>query len=227
MQEYNYNKVILTMQNRELMSIVFIMFGWSWLAILYVDRDLTIFLHAIGSDQWLYLRMLTEVLPSFILCSVIVAILYKIWDQHNIILSIVVAIICNLYFYIMLLLTLQVKSVLKIIFGRYWPATWINNNLSLLHDGVYGFNWWHGIGNMGCFPSGHSTLVFFCLVWLSRVYPQLTKFLLMLCLFVVISLVLLNYHYLGDCLAGIGLGLLCGNLSVEIINRLIKTQKSS
>jgi hypothetical protein len=37
-----------------------------------------------------------------------------------------------------------VKNQLKFLFGRTWPATWIQNNPSFLRDGAYGFNILHG-----------------------------------------------------------------------------------
>ena len=33
-----------------------------------------------------------------------------------------------------------IKSHLKVVFGRTWPETWINDNSSFIDNGVYGFN---------------------------------------------------------------------------------------
>src|SRR5581483_7031030 len=43
-----------------------------------------------------------------------------------------------------LLVVVQFKETLKLAFGRTWPDTWIDNNPSLIRDGVYGFNPFHG-----------------------------------------------------------------------------------
>src|ERR1700674_2598812 len=47
------------------------------------------------------------------------------------------------------------KEQLKFAFGRTWPETWIHNNPSLIRDGVYGFNLFHGGAGYSSFPSGH------------------------------------------------------------------------
>jgi hypothetical protein len=38
----------------------------------------------------------------------------------------------------------SIKDQLKFIFGRTWPETWVQNNPSFIHDGVYGFNFMRG-----------------------------------------------------------------------------------
>ena len=44
-------------------------------------------------------------------------------------------------------------------FGRTWPETWTHNNPSLIHDGAYGFNWFHGGPGYELFPSGHMAAI--------------------------------------------------------------------
>lgn len=42
----------------------------------------------------------------------------------------------------------------------HWPATWSNNNPSLLKDNAFGFHFWKwDNGTYGSFPSGHTALV--------------------------------------------------------------------
>ena len=50
------------------------------------------------------------------------------------------------------------KSQLKLVFGRTWPDTFRDNNPSFLHDGVYGFNFFHGGHAYASFPSGHTAV---------------------------------------------------------------------
>ena len=52
------------------------------------------------------------------------------------------------------------KDVLKPVFGRYWSATFICNNPSLIDNHVYGFNWFNEGTAFASFPSGHATLIF-------------------------------------------------------------------
>ena len=65
------------------------------------------------------------------------------------------------------------KNELKFIFGRTWPETWINGNPSLIHDGVYGFNFFHGGPGYASFPSGHTTAACAVASVLWICYPRL------------------------------------------------------
>jgi membrane-associated phospholipid phosphatase len=98
------------------------------------------------------------------------------------------------------------KSVLKIVFARYWPMTWIRNNPSLIHDGVYGFKWLQMGSNYGAFPSGHSAMMAAGMVALSLGYPKLRWFFVFLWLLVAVGLVGMNYHFVSDVIGGAALG---------------------
>jgi len=52
-----------------------------------------------------------------------------------------------------------IKDQLKFAFGRTWPETWVQNNPSLIGNGVYGFNPFHGGPGFASFPSGHTTAI--------------------------------------------------------------------
>lgn len=90
----------------------------------------------------------------------------------------------------------------KIVFSRYWPETWIDNNISLLHGNVYGFNWFHGGNSCASFPSGHTSVTVAAMTVLSVLYPQLRWIALIIVGFVVIGLISLYYHFLSDVIAG-------------------------
>ncbi|TXI92391.1 MAG: phosphatase PAP2 family protein [Neisseriales bacterium] len=199
-------------------SLVIIIILWilAYASILVLDRPLAIFIHQHGIDSYLQLRKITEGMPIFISVLAIMALIIYYWQKQRKVLSFTAPV----YFYLMLKLTMEIKTGLKIVFGRYWPKTWINNNLSLIHDNVYGFNWLHGFGNQGSFPSGHSTYVVFCAMWLSYVYPKLVYIWFLLAFFGITCLILLDYHFLGDCFAGIGLGIFCAVISLAIWQRI-------
>lgn len=97
---------------------------------------------------------------------------------------------------------------LKYIFGRYWADTWIQSNPSLLRDGLYGFNWFHGNAALGSFPSGHTaiTVTAMTVIWLE--YPRLRWLAGLLVLLMVVGQVSLYYHFLSDAIAGATLGYL-------------------
>lgn len=103
-------------------------------------------------------------------------------------------------------LTYFLKSVLKVIFGRYWPMTWIHHNPSLIRDGVYGFNWFHTGSIYGAFPSGHSALMAAGMMALSLSYPKGRWFFFLLWLIVAVGLVGMNYHFVSDVIGGGVLG---------------------
>jgi len=48
-----------------------------------------------------------------------------------------------------------ITNQLKYALGRTWPDTWIQNNPSLIQNGVFGFNPFHGGPGFASFPSGH------------------------------------------------------------------------
>ena len=186
-----------------------------WLAaiisIAYIDRPLALFIHQRSLDNFIQLCQITERLPVILPILVMVVMLFNYnlagrWSR----------VIGSVYFYLCLKLTIEIKTALKVVFGRYWTKTWINNNLSLIHDNVFGFNWWHGQGNQGSFPSGHSTFVAFCCVWLCYIYPRFRWLWITVTIIMPACLIALNYHFLGDCLAGVGLGMLCALLSYQM-----------
>lgn len=194
--------------------LVCILWLLSVVSVIFLDRSISLFNHEHSLDQLLFLRYITEGLPTIFPILIIWLIFYRFIYRDRSLLAIVSSFIVSTYFYLFLTLTLKVKTLFKIVFGRYWPTTWINNNLSLIHDGVYGFNWFHGFNNMGSFPSGHSTFTAFCCIWLMRLFPKLEKLNFTIMVIMPICLVLLNYHFLGDCFAGVGLGILCGEISI-------------
>jgi len=96
---------------------------------------------------------------------------------------------------------------LKILFGRYWPATWINNNPSLLRDNVYGFNFFRYGSKYASFPSGHTgaTVAVMAVIWIF--FPRLRWLVVLVVTLVAIGLIGMNYHFVGDVIGG---GLLGG-----------------
>jgi membrane-associated phospholipid phosphatase len=205
----------MKINTKTLLVISLILIAFTILSIFYIDRGLALYIHNNGIDANPVLTKITKLMPKAVLLLIFVVILLKreILFVQKIILAV--------FFYISLLLTIEIKIGLKIIFGRYWPKTWINNNLSLITDNIYGFNFFHGFANQGSFPSGHSTYIAFCSVWLCVLYPRLLLLCLILMVIMPICLILLDYHFLGDCLAGILLGINSAALSYIIYKKLV------
>jgi len=104
-----------------------------------------------------------------------------------------------------------VKDFLKFVFGRAWPETWVEHNPSLIHDHVYGFFWFQTSAGFHSFPSGHTTVTFAAMSVLWLWLPPRWRWLAALpCALVVVGLLGMDYHFLGDVVAGAFVGSVCG-----------------
>ncbi len=112
-----------------------------------------------------------------------------------------------------------IKNALKSLFGRAWPETWINHNLSLIHNHVYGFFWFQNSQAYHSFPSGHTTVTFAAMsvLWLSL--PRWRWLAALICLLVIIGLLGMDYHFFSDIVAGAFLGSWCGLLTRHLLFR--------
>lgn len=109
----------------------------------------------------------------------------------------------------------QFRESLAAIFGRYWPETWINNNPSLIGNGAYGFHWFHEGSAYGSFPSGHlaRTVGVTSVLWIA--YPKLRWVCVLASFAVAIGMVGMNYHFVGDVVAGSFVGGIVGTYTVQ------------
>lgn len=105
-----------------------------------------------------------------------------------------------------LVVTTLLKQLLKWASGRYWPDTWKLDYPSLIGSGDYGFHPFHSGGAFEAFPSGHAAM--FCAVlsvlWFS--YPRWRWLDALIGAGVCVALVGMNYHFVGDVVAGVLLG---------------------
>ena len=198
-----------------LISLVFILS--IVVSTLYLDRPIALFMHSSGLDGLLQLRCITEYLP-YIMALVAVLIIglnksFISWQQK---------LVMGIYFYLSLVLTIWINGGLKVIFGRYWPKTWIHHNLSLISNNVYGFNFFHGSAIIGSFPSGHSTCTAFCVIWMMTLLQKWRVGFIVIGMMVPIGLIILDYHFLGDCLAGILFGGIFAAMSIALYSFLIR-----
>lgn len=108
------------------------------------------------------------------------------------------------------------KTELKFLFGRYWPLTW-KDNLSLLQNNLYGFNFFHGDGLNNSFPSGHTAITFAVMSVLWFALPKLRWLWAALSATVIIGLIGLDYHFVSDVIGGACVGALCGYYCVALI----------
>lgn len=106
------------------------------------------------------------------------------------------------------------KNELKYVFGRTWPETFVQNNPSLIRDGVFGFNFFHGGAGYASFPSGHTTAICALVSVLWMMWPRGWPLYCALVLAVVVGLIGADYHFLSDIIAGGFLGTTIGWMTV-------------
>ena len=121
---------------------------------------------------------------------------------------------------ISIIVAATIKDELKFVFGRTWPDTWTNDNPSFLRDGVYGFNFMHGGTTYQSFPSGHMAAVCAAAAVLWILYPRLRWVWLLAALTVGTLLVVGNYHFLSDVIAGAFVGISTGSFAAVISKRV-------
>ncbi len=197
-------------------------------SVVYIDRSFALWLVSSGAmliSRNSFLHLVSEWLPIFILLILVYYLIISnviFINNTNLGGLFLRKIIIIIWFLSGLKLSELAKHSLKIIFGRYWPDTWLNRNLSLIHDNVYGFNWLHGFANLGSFPSGHSVFTAYCcsiLIFLSPTHWFLWIFML---IFMITALVCQNYHFLGDCLAGVIIGFSFAFLFWQVLSVILR-----
>lgn len=104
----------------------------------------------------------------------------------------------------------QFRETLAYVFGRTWPETFRNNNPSLIKDGVFGFHFFHGGDGYTSFPSGHMarTVAVASVYWIAA--PRWRWLCIAASVAIAIGLLGMNYHFVGDVIAGSLVGSLVG-----------------
>ena len=102
----------------------------------------------------------------------------------------------------------------------------MQNNPSFIHDGVFGFNSFHGGPGYASFPSGHMSLTCAVVSVLWIAYPKLRALYALVVLAVAVGLVGANYHFLSDIIAGSFVGSTVGIMLTAIWQRARRRQTS-
>ncbi|MES2615258.1 MAG: phosphatase PAP2 family protein [Bdellovibrionota bacterium] len=194
----------------------------AFISVFWIDRELAISIHSSRIDQLPILQFISNWFPTSI-SIFFLAFLFFVRIKNNFGHRII------LYIYLIILTYTAgyIKTGLKIIFGRYWPKTWLNSNLSLINNNVFGFNWMQGYENQGSFPSGHSTFIAVTCVAMTIIYPQWIKLWVSLIVLMVASQVILDYHFLGDCFAGVALGGGCAFFGMALYLKFLRPKNQT
>ena len=185
----------------------------SAVAYLWLDRPLALLAHTHLTSYDTFSR-LTHIPDPFVPLAVIAFIGAGLWVLAGWELPklVATAFLCS----VSLMMAEATKNQLKYIFGRTWPDTWVHNNPSFIHDGVYGFNLLHGGAGYASFPSGHSTVTcaVISVMWIS--YPKWRALYALAFLAVAVGLIGANYHFLSDIIAGAFVGSSTGWMTVAL-----------
>src|SRR5438552_3523790 len=180
---------------------------------LWLDQPIAFFVHRNVADKTMFIWL--QRLPIvFLLLSLLVLAWCGLWALMDRPFSRVqsVGFACSLSF----IATNFINNQLKYAFGRTWPDTWIENNPSLIRNGVFGFNPFHGGPGFASFPSGHVAAVCAVITVLWWSYTSLRPIYLACVAAVAIGLVGANYHFLSDILSAIFVGVSAGYITTKI-----------
>ncbi len=168
-----------------------------------VDKQVAYFIYNHKINKIEIFQWLTQIPPvilmltPIILVFMLVKLAWRPWYRFEKMLFVMVI---NLY------VSIIIKNALKYSFGRLWPLTWKNNNPALIPGAHYGFHPFHGGIGYRSFPSGDTTMIFSIMVVLWLTYPKWRWLSGILCAAVMIGLIGMDYHFVGDVVAGAFVG---------------------
>jgi len=107
--------------------------------------------------------------------------------------------------------------VAKHIAGRPWPETWVDNNPSWIRDKFFGFVPLHGGYGYQSFPSGHTGRITAPVAVAWQALPRWRALCVLPLALVVAGLLISDFHFISDCIAGIYLGIACAWAAMSVI----------
>ena len=181
----------------------------------FVDRQVAFFVYNRGINKITLFKWLTYPPPIVQTWSpVVLAMLairrvvgpWKHW-QHTLLVACVSLIVAD-----------QFRYSIGDAAGRYWPESWHDDNPSLFGNGTYGFHPFHADDDEGSFPSGHAARIagFLGVFWLA--IPQWRWLYAIVAVPMLAALVAMNYHFVGDVIAGSILGGIVATWGVALSN---------
>ena len=116
-----------------------------------------------------------------------------------------------------ILITEEIKDLMKWIFGRPSPEIWGHHTISFVADSEYRFHWFQGGDVFNSFPSGHMAATMAVLSVLWACYPALRPIYLAAAGCAAIVLIVSNSHFVGDVIAGGFLGTTIGWITLAVV----------
>jgi membrane-associated phospholipid phosphatase len=180
---------------------------------LWLDQPIAFFVHRNIADKTIFVWLQRPPVALPLLSALILA-WCGLWTLMDRPFSRVqsVGLACTISFIATNLITNQLKYA----FGRTWPETWIENNPSLIQNGFFGFNPFHGGLGFASFPSGHLAGVCAVMAVLWWSYTRLRPIYIACVAAVAIGLIGANYHFLSDILCAIFVGASAGYITTKM-----------
>ena len=173
---------------------------------LYVDRDASMFFNSVRHTEfynfffWMqYLSNILEYAVPLLYLYLFIMLFFKRFYYFE---EFIFAATTSL------LVAVSLKNFFKHIFGRYWTETFTHNNLSLIKNDAYGFNFFHSGSAFDSFPSGHSAVIFAVMTVLWIMYPRLRWLAVLCCITVIVGLLGCDFHFPSDIIAGAFIGVI-------------------
>ena len=172
------------------------------LTVLFADRPLSTAMHALGRPAWA--PALTHIadaplpLAGIVLLGAGAAALagWRPGRHGRVLLAAALA----------TLVARAAADELKLAFGRPWPETWVDRNPSWIGTHTFGFFPFHGGRGFASFPSGHTVDITAPCAVLWRTVPRARIVAALLVAAVAVGLVAADFHFAGDVLAGLYVG---------------------
>jgi membrane-associated phospholipid phosphatase len=165
----------------------------------FVDRSVAMYVHTHEINKIVVFKWLTYPPPivqtwsPLVLALLVIRRAYGDWLpwQRTLFLACVSLIVAD-----------QFRYTIGDIAGRYWPETWHDDNPSFIGNGTYGFHPFHADDDEGSFPSGHAARIagFLGVFWITQ--PMFRWLYAVVAVPMLIALVAMNYHFVGDVVAG-------------------------
>ena len=178
----------------------------------FVDKPVAFFVHNYRLNEFSFLKWMTfpaDIAQALAPIVIVLVVVTLSWGSYTRFQRTMLAMPVNL------VITEAIKESLKVAFGRYWPDTWINNNPSLIQDNAYGFHPFHTGIIFGSFPSGHTARIAAVMVVLWIAYPKWRWLSVIVSAAVMLGLLGMNYHFVGDVIAGAFLGVITGGYTAH------------
>lgn len=129
---------------------------------------------------------------------------------------------CLLLAGISIMFVFLLKGDLKLVFGREWPMPLEGGHPSHIRQHAVGFHFFGRLGardaeSVSSFPSGHAAIAFAVFLSIGLIFRKALPWCLLLASAEALIMVVLNYHFLSDVLAGGLLGVGCTLMIASIL----------